>query len=113
MNSVTFDVRGKLPAGSTKGQVPECLQALLADRFKLAVHHQSEIRPAYELTVGNKLNLTSSAAPDPLEKNKCKDDTGHRLCRNMTMPELASLLNGLVNMRTLRGAGGRRPPIGR
>jgi hypothetical protein len=32
-----FDILAKMPEGATKEQVPEMLQALLADRFKLAI----------------------------------------------------------------------------
>ena len=36
--STRFDVDAKIPDGASQDQVPEMLQALLADRFKLAVH---------------------------------------------------------------------------
>ena len=45
MNSALFDIQGKVPRGSSTDHVPAMLQSLLADRFRLAVHHQNEIRP--------------------------------------------------------------------
>jgi uncharacterized protein (TIGR03435 family) len=94
LNSAVFDIHAKLPAGSSKEQVPEMLQSFLADRFKLVVHHQSEIRPIYELVAGNKLNLKPSDGPNT-DDDKCKTDSGHRVCRGMTMGELAKLLSSL------------------
>ncbi|MGP8248020.1 MAG: TIGR03435 family protein [Bryobacteraceae bacterium] len=37
-----FDIAAKLPAGSSKKQVPEMLQALLADRFHLILHRETK-----------------------------------------------------------------------
>jgi uncharacterized protein (TIGR03435 family) len=47
--SERFDVDAKLPEGGTPGQVPEMLQALLADRFQLTTHRGSKELPAYGL----------------------------------------------------------------
>jgi uncharacterized protein (TIGR03435 family) len=37
-----FDIVAKLPEGSTEDQIPEMLQALLAERFKLALHRDKK-----------------------------------------------------------------------
>jgi uncharacterized protein (TIGR03435 family) len=50
LNSERFDVTAKLPAGATRDQVPEMLQTLLADRFKLTLHKENKVLPAYALT---------------------------------------------------------------
>jgi len=52
---VRFNIDGKLPAGSTKAQVPEMLQTMLADRLKMTFHHwespgQSTKPPNYRST---------------------------------------------------------------
>jgi uncharacterized protein (TIGR03435 family) len=47
-----FDIVAKVPAGESKERVNRMLQKLLAERFKLTVHHETRIFPAYELTVG-------------------------------------------------------------
>jgi uncharacterized protein (TIGR03435 family) len=52
MESSRFDIVAKLPEGSTQEQVPEMLQALLADRFKLTFHRDSKEHPIYALVVG-------------------------------------------------------------
>lgn len=46
-----FDVNAKVPKGATQDQFKLMLQSLLADRFKLAVHHESKDLPVYELVV--------------------------------------------------------------
>jgi uncharacterized protein (TIGR03435 family) len=47
-----FDIVAKMPDGATKEQVPEMLQTLLAERFKLVVHREKREASAYALIVG-------------------------------------------------------------
>ena len=51
ISSERFDVLGTLPAGSTSRQIGPMLRALLADRFKLAVHTETRDLPAYALVL--------------------------------------------------------------
>ncbi|MGB9455525.1 MAG: TIGR03435 family protein [Bryobacteraceae bacterium] len=63
-----FDILAKMPEGATKEQVPAMLQALLADRFKLAIHRESKERPVYALVVGKggpKMKESPADAPVP------------------------------------------------
>jgi len=46
-----FDISAKMPDGATRDQLPAMLQALLAERFKLAVHKEDRPRPGYALVV--------------------------------------------------------------
>jgi uncharacterized protein (TIGR03435 family) len=72
MKQQRFDVTAKIPDGVSKDQVPEMLQALLADRFKLAVKRETKELPVYALVVGkNGLKMkesppeeTAATAPD-------------------------------------------------
>jgi uncharacterized protein (TIGR03435 family) len=52
MTAQRFDVVAKLPDGATKEQVPRMLQALLAERFGLAVRRDNKEVPVYALMVG-------------------------------------------------------------
>jgi uncharacterized protein (TIGR03435 family) len=52
LDSQAYDVAAKIPAGVSKDKVPAMLQALLADRFKLAVHRESKDQRVYFLVVG-------------------------------------------------------------
>jgi len=46
--SEDFDIQATLPAGAMPEQVPEMLQAMLAERFKLAYHRETR---EYQMTV--------------------------------------------------------------
>jgi uncharacterized protein (TIGR03435 family) len=72
MASERFDVLAKLPEGASGGQVPEMLQALLAERFKLTVHRERKEHAVYALVVGKngpKLKESASDADAPAEIN--------------------------------------------
>ena len=60
-----FDVLAKMPEGATKDQVPEMLQALLAERFKLTIHHDTKERSVYALVVGKGGSKMKESPPDP------------------------------------------------
>jgi uncharacterized protein (TIGR03435 family) len=66
MKTATFDVQGKIPAGVSTDKVPEMLQALLAQRFGLKLHHESREQAVYALVQakgGAKLTESAPAAP--------------------------------------------------
>jgi uncharacterized protein (TIGR03435 family) len=59
-----YDIAAKLPAGATREQVPEMLQSLLEDRFKLKFHRDSKEFPVYALVVVKTGLKLKEAAPD-------------------------------------------------
>ena len=64
-----FDIAAKLPDGASSDHVPEMLQALLASRFQLQVHHDSKEFPVYALSVakgGAKLQESAPSADAPV-----------------------------------------------
>jgi uncharacterized protein (TIGR03435 family) len=63
MASERFDVLAKMPEGATREQVPEMLQALLAERFKLTVHRESKEHAVYALVVGKGGPKLKESAP--------------------------------------------------
>jgi len=70
MNADRFDIIAKMPDGANQDQVPEMLQALLADRFKLAIHKEKRDTPVYALIVGKGGLKMKEAEPDPAEPPK-------------------------------------------
>ena len=64
MASERFDVLAKLPEGASREQVPEMLQALLAERFKLKAHRESKEHAVYALVVGKNGPKLKDSAPD-------------------------------------------------
>jgi uncharacterized protein (TIGR03435 family) len=68
MGAPRFNVQAKLPEGATEKQVPQMLQALLADRFKLVIHRDTKDQSVYALIVGKggaKLKESEPDAPAP------------------------------------------------
>lgn len=47
-----FEIVAKIPEGAAADQIPAMLQALLAERFKLAAHKENRPRPVYALVIG-------------------------------------------------------------
>lgn len=66
LSAERFTITAKMPAGSTRDQVPEMIQGLLAERFKLAFHRTTTEQSVYALTVMKSgLKLPESAPDDP------------------------------------------------
>jgi uncharacterized protein (TIGR03435 family) len=67
--SQRFDIIAKLPEGASKEDVPKMLQALLEDRFKLALHRESKDHPVLALVVGpgGPKMKKSPEAPKPID----------------------------------------------
>ncbi len=87
----TFAVMAKLPSGSNKSQVPAMLQRMLAERFKLAVHHPEKVQQVYLLTVGAQgLKLKESSGDE--SRKVCQGRPGTYVCQFQTMPALAQAL---------------------
>lgn len=60
-----WDILAKIPDGVSQEQVPEMLQALLADRFKLVVHRETKEEPVYALVEGKSGLKLKAAVPEP------------------------------------------------
>jgi uncharacterized protein (TIGR03435 family) len=66
IDSDRYTITARIPAGTTQEQFQTMLQNLLAERFKLAIHHEPKEPPVYELTIAKAgPKLTSAAAGDP------------------------------------------------
>jgi uncharacterized protein (TIGR03435 family) len=78
MTSQKFDILTKMPEGVSEERIPEMLQTLLAERFRLSVHRESKERSVYALVVGrngSKLKASTARAdvfvPDALAEELC------------------------------------------
>ncbi len=60
-----FDIVAKIPDGVDKEKVPEMMQALLADRFKLTFHREDKDHQIYALVVGKNGPKLKESPPDP------------------------------------------------
>ena len=66
-----FDIVAKMPEGTTKADAPKMLQALLEERFKLAVHRDKKENPVLALVVakGGPKMKESAEAPQAIDEN--------------------------------------------
>jgi uncharacterized protein (TIGR03435 family) len=71
MAAQRWDIMAKMPPGADKDQVPEMIQALLADRFKLEFHKESREHSVYALVVA-KTGLKMKEAPPDTETPKAE-----------------------------------------
>ena len=65
LESQRFDINAKVPDGAPKEQIPQMLQNMLAERFKLSLHREKKELPAYAMVVakgGPKLKESDPAA---------------------------------------------------
>jgi uncharacterized protein (TIGR03435 family) len=60
-----YNITALMPEGADAKQVPEMLQALLKERFKLAAHKQPVEQQVYTLTVARGGHKMKEAAPPP------------------------------------------------
>jgi uncharacterized protein (TIGR03435 family) len=124
---VRFDISANLPAAGTREQIPQMLQALLADRFELKVHKESREFPIYALVVGKgglkiKGTPVDPKAPQPsaLEAGGGGSAAGiiinlgqgtftlasNKLeVKNLTMPDLAGALTRFAERKTIDATG--------
>ena len=52
ISNARFEIIAKLPAGASKEQIPEMLQGLLEERFKLVLQHDMKEHAVYALVAG-------------------------------------------------------------
>jgi len=99
LNDQAFAVLAKLPAGATKERIPAMLEKLLADRFKLAVHHDQKVQQVYLLTVGKdgaKLKESMGDSDQSLKRRSGRP--GRYRCTATTMEELAESFTAMSSM---------------
>jgi uncharacterized protein (TIGR03435 family) len=95
-----FEIVAKIPAGATSDQVPAMLQALLAERFKLAAHREDRPRPVYALVVDKGGPKFKEASPNfnrlGMRPGQVMFSTGsnkHGFKGALTMAQVASFLS--------------------
>jgi uncharacterized protein (TIGR03435 family) len=122
LTSDRFDIIAKTEDGASPTQLPSMLQALLADRFKLAVHHEAKELPIYALvlarsdgTLGSQLRRndceladSAPAAPDATQPRRCgsiSNGFGRLTIRAMPMAQILQFLSPAVNRVVLDRTG--------
>jgi uncharacterized protein (TIGR03435 family) len=91
LDSDRFDLAGKAPEGKADGELMPMLQALLKERFHLAVHREMKEMPVYHLIVaagGVKMARFDPAHPPATPRNR----SGAGIVGTGTMGQLANML---------------------
>jgi uncharacterized protein (TIGR03435 family) len=73
LDTERFDIVAKIPKGATKDDLKLMLQNLLAERFKLTLHHEKKDLPMYALVVGKGGPKMKESPEDPAPKEEAKD----------------------------------------
>lgn len=77
LDSERYEIVAKVPKGATKDQFKVMLQNLLAERFKLTLHHETKELPLYALVVAkNGPKLKEAAAPPAATDGADPKDAG-------------------------------------
>ena len=92
INSEIYDVEAKAEGPTTEAQLKLMLQDLLADRFKLKLHHESREMPVYAL-VTTKSGIKFQAAPRDRE---CGDQVRRDHRYELGATSLAGQCHGFV-----------------
>jgi uncharacterized protein (TIGR03435 family) len=100
-----FGFTAKIPDGTSEEQIPAMLQTMLADRFALKVHWESQVQPVFALVVGERgpklkksdLSIAANGADGrPTSSLDVHPDTGHFAFRTTSISQLARYLSGQV-----------------
>jgi uncharacterized protein (TIGR03435 family) len=122
LTSDLFDIVAKAEDSASPIQIASMIQALLADRFKLAVHHETKELPVYTLVLarsdgrlGSQLRKndcvladTAPAAPDPAHPRSCGSVStgfGRLTIRAMPMAQFLQFLSPSLNRVVLDRTG--------
>ena len=90
------DIVAKAPQNASPETLRPMFQALLAERFKLAIHREEKVQPAYVLSIGKRPAKYTKGDGGKQECNWSMLDSGlhRRECHNISMAEMARQLPG-------------------
>jgi bla regulator protein blaR1 len=104
LNGSFFDISAKTDHPVSRAELNLMLQTLLADRFKLTLHHESRTESVYTLTTAaGGMKVRESATEGPLE-SRLRPGGGVN-CRNITMQEFSEFLTARLNRVVLNETG--------
>jgi uncharacterized protein (TIGR03435 family) len=98
-DNASYDIEAKAPAGTTRKEMPELLQALLAERFGLKYHREERMLPSYELVVAKNgpKRMTPATGADA-GHSSTKSIGGHVTATSISMNEWAYQLARYTKM---------------
>jgi uncharacterized protein (TIGR03435 family) len=97
IESERYDIVAKSPASvRRRAEMMPMLRALLADRFKLEVHHESKELAVYALIVSKQGYKMQAAKEGGAPGQKGRQDEGHIHFESLTLGQLAAILSELL-----------------
>jgi uncharacterized protein (TIGR03435 family) len=107
-SSEFFEIQATLPVGATREQVPEMLQTMFAERFKLAYHRETREYHLSVLTVG-KNGMRLSRLPDgiqaPPRTSIRLSDGSTRITQTGTVASLFPVMNSFGGLQMVDETG--------
>jgi len=100
-----YDIVAKAPDNTPKEQIPLMLRALLLERFKLKLHHETRELPAYALITGKGRLKLQRVEDEGSEKNSFTVNNGRREAKNQDMAGLAQYLSLILQVPVLDSTG--------
>jgi uncharacterized protein (TIGR03435 family) len=98
-----FDIIAKVPAGTTREQVPLMLRALLAERFHLTLHRENKTMQIYALEVGKGAVKMKDSPEGATGEARCTRSFAERegatlaaVCTRMTSADIAQQVQTLA-----------------
>jgi uncharacterized protein (TIGR03435 family) len=102
MDTERFDVTATHPPNTPREQVQAMLQTLLEDRFKMTVHKEKKVLPAYALTVakgGHKIQAQPQETGDdgrPQNRGMMRIGRGHIESNQIPMSQVVDMLSNIL-----------------
>ncbi len=100
--NIRFSIVAKVPDGANKKDVPLMLQALLAERFHLVLHHEEKTTAVWALEIGKgPLKLHEVNADEDIAPSGCVRSYGNQngwfsaTCKGMKSERVALAIQGL------------------
>ncbi len=97
IDSQKFDIMAKADDPASEEEMKLMMQTLLADRFKLAFHHQTKELKAFVLTVakgGAKVHPAAAPEAKPFRQNSANGT----VVRSMTIQQFGDFISGPLHM---------------
>jgi uncharacterized protein (TIGR03435 family) len=101
LNSERYDIAAKIPDGATKEQIPQMLQMLLTERFKVTLSRETKAMPVYALVLakgGPKLQESEAGKGGLRVMNGPK---GRQMSGNVKLSALADSLSSFLDRPVL------------
>jgi uncharacterized protein (TIGR03435 family) len=107
LDSERYDVAARVPEGAPKERVPEMMQTLLSERFKLAVHRESKEERVFFLVIGKGGSKLKPARPERGQNQIMRNGImGHAMPVSILAASLARATDGtqVIDKTGLRGS---------